>query len=372
MGVETDTISSVTAAAEGEALVSIDGLKVHFPITSGIMVQRKVGAVRAVDGVTFDVLRGETLGLVGESGCGKSTTGRAILVLEKLTGGHVFYDGADLARLQGGALRRQRRRMQMIFQDPYASLNSRMTLGHIVGEPLLVHNLRPRNEREDRVKELLNLVGINPNTINRYPHEFSGGQRQRIGIARALAVEPNFIVCDEPISALDVSIRAQIINLLQELQRQFGLTYLFIAHDLSVVRHISDRVAVMYLGRIVELAANAELYEHPMHPYTQALLSAVPIPDPVVEARRRPVVLAGDVPSPASPPPGCHFHTRCPAAQEGLCDVDDPVLREIKPGHYAACHLVTESSYPNIRSAEDRAADGAQAATAAAGDGEAL
>ena len=242
----------------GDTLVSITDLKVHFPITSGVIVQRKVGAVRAVDGLSFDVLRGETLGLVGESGCGKSTTGRAILQLEKLTAGQVFYEGADLARLHGGALRRQRRRMQMIFQDPYASLNSRMSLGHIVGEPLLVHNLRPRGEREDRVKELLNLVGINPNTINRYPHEFSGGQRQRIGIARALAVEPNFIVCDEPISALDVSIRAQIINLLQALQRSFGLTYLFIAHDLSVVRHISDRVAVMYLGRIVELAANHE------------------------------------------------------------------------------------------------------------------
>ncbi len=249
------TNHTVTADDNGEVLVHIEDLKVHFPITSGVVVQRRIGAVRAVDGLTFDIVRGETLGLVGESGCGKSTTGRAILVLEKLTGGHVFYDGADLARLHGGALRRQRRRMQMIFQDPYASLNSRMTLGHIVGEPLLVHNLRPRHRREDRVKELLNLVGINPNTINRYPHEFSGGQRQRIGIARALAVEPNFIVCDEPISALDVSIRAQIINLLQKLQREFGLTYLFIAHDLSVVRHISDRVAVMYLGRIVELAA---------------------------------------------------------------------------------------------------------------------
>ena len=357
MSAAATTATSATAAGRnGDVLVHIEGLKVHFPITSGVVVQRKIGAVRAVDGLSFDVLRGETLGLVGESGCGKSTTGRAILQLEKLTGGHVLYEGADLARLRGGALRRQRRRMQMIFQDPYASLNGRMTLGRIVGEPLLVHKLRPRNEREGRVKELLKLVGINPNTINRYPHEFSGGQRQRIGIARALAVEPNFIVCDEPISALDVSIRAQIINLLQELQRTFGLTYLFIAHDLSVVRHISDRVAVMYLGRIVELAVNHELYEEPLHPYTQALLSAVPIPDPAVEERRRPVVLAGDVPSPASPPPGCHFHTRCPAAQEGLCDVDDPALREIRPGHLVACHLVTETDYPRIRSAEERAA----------------
>jgi len=343
------------SATAGDTLVSINELKVHFPITSGIVFQSKVGAVRAVDGLSFEIRRGETLGLVGESGCGKSTTGRAILQLEKLTAGQVLYEGSDLARLRGKALRRQRRRMQMIFQDPYASLNSRMTIGHIVGEPLLVHNLRPRNQREDRVRELLNLVGINPNTVNRYPHEFSGGQRQRIGIARALAVEPNFIVCDEPISALDVSIRAQIINLLQQLQRQFGLTYLFIAHDLSVVRHISDRVAVMYLGRVVELAANAELYGTPMHPYTQALLSAVPIPDPVVEEQRRAIVLAGDVPSPASPPSGCHFHTRCPAAVDGLCDVEDPALREVRPGHSAACHLVTESDYPHIRSVEDEA-----------------
>ncbi len=368
MAATASTVPVPGASPDGDVLVSISDLKVHFPITSGVIVQRRIGAVRAVDGLSFDVLRGETLGLVGESGCGKSTTGRAILQLERLTAGHVHYEGADLARLHGGALRRQRRRMQMIFQDPYASLNSRMSLGHIVGEPLLVHNLRARGEREARVKELLNLVGINPNTINRYPHEFSGGQRQRIGIARALAVEPNFIVCDEPISALDVSIRAQIINLLQELQRRFGLTYLFIAHDLSVVRHISDRVAVMYLGRIVEIAANAELYGEPLHPYTQALLSAVPIPDPVVEERRRPVVLTGDVPSPASPPPGCHFHTRCPAARQGLCDVDDPVLIEVRPGHFAACHLVTASDYPKIRSAEDRAAAAGTAAAPLATD----
>ena len=243
--------------------------------------------------------------------------------------------------------------MQMIFQDPYASLNSRMTVADIVGEPLLVHKLRDRAGRKERVRELLQIVGINPNTLNRYPHEFSGGQRQRIGIARALAVEPNFIVCDEPISALDVTIRAQIINLLQELQREFGLTYLFIAHDLSVVRHISDRVAVMYLGRIVELAENAVLYGEPMHPYTQALLSAVPIPDPEAEELRQPVVLQGDVPSPADPPPGCHFHTRCPAAQEGLCDVESPALKEVRPGHLAACHLITTSDYPHIRAGED-------------------
>ena len=343
--------------SDGAPLLRVEGLTVHFPITSGIVLQRKIGAVRAVDGVTFDVHKGETLGLVGESGCGKSTTGRAILRLEKITAGRVLYEGQDLARLRGRALRRQRRRMQMIFQDPYASLNSRMTVGDIVGEPLLVHKLRPRGEREQRVRELLNVVGINPNTLNRYPHEFSGGQRQRIGIARALAVEPNFIVCDEPISALDVSIRAQIINLLQELQRQLGLTYLFIAHDLSVVRHISDRVAVMYLGRIVELAANEALYQEPLHPYTQALLSAVPIPDPEAEERRRAIVLKGDVPSPADPPPGCHFHTRCPAFQPGLCDVSDPQLSEVRPGHWAACHLITSTSYPNIRKAENIESD---------------
>ena len=345
--------ASATTAANGEALVTVDELAVHFPITSGIVVRRKVGAVRAVDGISFTIRRGETLGLVGESGCGKSTTGRAILQLVRPTAGRVLYEGADLAPLKGGALRRQRRRMQMIFQDPYASLNSRMTVADIVGEPLLVHKLRDRAGRKARVRELLQTVGINPNTLNRYPHEFSGGQRQRIGIARALAVEPNFIVCDEPISALDVSIRAQIVNLLQELQREFGLTYLFIAHDLSVVRHISDRVAVMYLGRMVELAENAVLYGEPMHPYTQALLSAVPIPDPEAEEERRAVVLQGDVPSPADPPPGCHFHTRCPAMQQGLCDVETPVLKEVRPGHLAACHLITTSDFPHIRAGED-------------------
>jgi oligopeptide transport system ATP-binding protein len=338
--------------AGGDTLIAVRDLKVHFPITTGIVFQHRIGAVRAVDGLSFDIKRGETLGLVGESGCGKSTTGRAILQLIRPTTGAVFYEGKDLARLSGGALRAHRRQMQMIFQDPYASLNSRMTLADIVGEPLKVHKLRPRRERLDRVRELLGLVGINPNTLNRFPHEFSGGQRQRIGIARALAVEPEFIVCDEPISALDVSIRAQIINLLQELQGRFSLTFLFIAHDLSVVRHISDRVAVMYLGRIVELADNATLYEEPFHPYTQALLSAVPIPDPTAEDARRPVVLQGDVPSPADPPSGCHFHTRCPAARPGLCDVNDPVLIEVLPGHWAACHLVTDSDYPHIRADE--------------------
>jgi oligopeptide transport system ATP-binding protein len=341
-----------TAVTEPRTLIDIEGLKVHFPITSGVVFQRKVGAVYAVDGIDLTILEGETLGLVGESGCGKSTTGRAILQLIRPTAGRVLYEGGDLAHLRGAKLRSQRKRMQMIFQDPYASLNGRMTVGDIVGEPLLVHKVVARGQRETRVRELLQTVGINPNTLNRYPHEFSGGQRQRIGIARALAIEPNFIVCDEPISALDVSIRAQIINLLQRLQREFGLTYLFIAHDLSVVRHISDRVAVMYLGRIVELAANAELYGQPLHPYTQALLSAVPIPDPTAEEMRRAVVLTGDVPSPADPPKGCHFHPRCPAVREGLCDVEVPSLREVRPGHWAACHLVTDDDYPFIRAGE--------------------
>jgi oligopeptide transport system ATP-binding protein len=352
--------SAVAAAAarriEGGSdatLVAVRDLKVHFPITSGVVFRHQVGAVRAVDGISFDVLRGETLGLVGESGCGKSTTGRAILHLLAPTGGHVLYEGANLARLHGRKLRARRKSMQMIFQDPYASLNSRMTLADIVGEPLLVHKLQAsRKLRQERVRELLQLVGLNPNTLNRYPHEFSGGQRQRIGIARALAIDPKFIVCDEPISALDVSIRAQIINLLKDLQTRFGLTYLFIAHDLSVVRHISDRVAVMYLGRIVELAANEVLYGEPMHPYTQALLSAVPIPDPAAEELRRAVVLSGDVPSPADPPSGCHFHTRCPAAVEGRCDVDDPPLLEVRPGHWAACHLITGADYPHIKAGE--------------------
>jgi oligopeptide transport system ATP-binding protein len=345
-------------SGDDKTLVAVRDLKVHFPITSGVVFRHQIGAVRAVDGVSFDVLRGETLGLVGESGCGKSTTGRAILHLLAPTGGHVLSEGANLARLRGRKLRARRKSMQMIFQDPYASLNSRMTLADIVGEPLLVHKLQPsRKARQGRVRELLQLVGLNPNTLNRYPHEFSGGQRQRIGIARALAIDPKFVVCDEPISALDVSIRAQIINLLKDLQTRFGLTYLFIAHDLSVVRHISDRVAVMYLGRIVELAANEVLYGEPMHPYTQALLSAVPIPDPTAEEQRRAVVLTGDVPSPADPPSGCHFHTRCPVALKGTCDVDDPALLEVRPGHWAACHLISSSDYPRIKATEDDLAE---------------
>jgi oligopeptide transport system ATP-binding protein len=308
----------------------------HFPITQGIIIQRKAGAIKAVDGVSFGIVQGETLGLVGESGCGKSTTGRAILQLYEPTAGKVIFDGQELTELKGEPLRKMRRRMQMIFQDPYASLNPRMTVGDIVGEPLVVHNIAKGKERRERVQELLRVVGLNPYFVNRYPHEFSGGQRQRIGVARALAVNPDFIVCDEPISALDVSIQAQIINLLEDLQAEFNLTYLFIAHDLSVVRHISDRIAVMYLGKIVELTDRYRLYNEPMHPYTQALLSAVPIPDPMVEEKRQRVILEGDVPSPANPPKGCNFSTRCPVVMD-ICKEQEPEFKDVGDGHWVAC-----------------------------------
>lgn len=320
------------------ALVQVSGLKKYFPITQGIIIQRKVADVKAVDGLDFEIKRGETLGLVGESGCGKSTTGRTILQLYRPTAGQVLFEGKDLARLQGEELRKMRRNMQMIFQDPYASLNPRMTVGDIIGEPLEVHNIAKGREKKERVQELLKIVGLNPYFVNRYPHEFSGGQRQRIGVARALAVNPGFIVCDEPISALDVSIQAQIINLLEELQGKFNLTYLFIAHDLSVVRHISDRIAVMYLGKIVELTDRISLYAHPLHPYTKALLSAVPIPDPIVEEKRERIILTGDVPSPVNPPSGCRFHTRCPIAID-KCKSVDPEWRDAGSEHFVACHL---------------------------------
>jgi len=320
------------------SLLRVENLVKHFPITRGIIIQRQIGAVRAVDDISFDIKKGETLGLVGESGCGKSTTGRTILQLYRPTSGHVYFGDIDLVQLRGEELRRMRRKMQMIFQDPYASLNPRMTVGEIIGEPLVVHNIAKEREVEERVEHLLELVGLNPSFSNRYPHEFSGGQRQRIGVARALALNPELIICDEPISALDVSIQAQIINLLEDLQSQFHLTYLFISHDLSVVRHISDRVAVMYLGVIVELASRDELYGHPLHPYTQALLSAVPIPDPMVEERRRRMILQGDVPSPVNPPSGCRFRTRCPIA-ETICAEQKPEFRELRPGHCVACHF---------------------------------
>ncbi len=321
-----------------EVLLKVDDLKMHFPIFRGVF-QRQVGAVHAVDGVSFEVMRGETLGLVGESGCGKSTTGRTVLQLYKPTAGNVIFEGVNLVGLKNEDMRKTRRRVQMIFQDPYASLNPRMTVADIVAEPLMVHNVGTGKEIQERVAHLLELVNLNPAFATRYPHEFSGGQRQRIGIARALALQPSFIVCDEPISALDVSIQAQVVNLLEELQEQFNLTYLFIAHDLSMVRHISKRIAVMYLGVIMELAERDELYLNPLHPYTQALLSAVPIPDPIADAKRKRVILEGDVPSPVNPPSGCRFRTRCPIADK-VCAESRPDFREVTPGHFVACHLV--------------------------------
>jgi oligopeptide transport system ATP-binding protein len=336
---EADVASATATGQTDNVLVDIRDLKMYFPVTAGIIFQRKIADVKAVDGISFSIRRGETLGLVGESGCGKSTTGRCILQLYRPTGGQIFFGGRDLTKIKGGELRAYRRKMQMIFQDPYASLNPRMSVGSIIGEPLAIHSLARGRARKERVAELMRIVGLNPFYANRYPHEFSGGQRQRIGVARALAVEPDFIVCDEPVSALDVSIQAQIINLLMELQHQFALTYLFIAHDLSVVRHISDRVAVMYLGKLMELSDRSELYENPLHPYTKALLSAVPIPDPAVEAKRERIILTGDVPSPLRPPAGCVFHTRCPIAIEE-CQVHIPEWRQVSGGHWVACHRV--------------------------------
>jgi oligopeptide transport system ATP-binding protein len=340
MTVQQPVPVTAAPAANGrsDALVQVTDLKMHFPIRRGLL-QRTVGAVKAVDGVTFEVRQGETLGLVGESGCGKSTTGRALLQLYRPTSGSVLFEGQDLTKLHGESLRRKRQRMQMIFQDPYASLNPRMTVGDIIGEPLEVHGLARPNERRQKVEQYLARVGLNPYFADRYPHEFSGGQRQRIGIARALSLNPSFIVCDEPISALDVSIQAQVVNLLEDLQKELGLTYLFIAHDLSMVRHISDRVAVMYLGKLMEMAPRKEMYSNPLHPYTQALMSAVPIPDPVLEARRQRIILSGDPPSPANPPQGCVFNTRCPLAID-ICRQQVPVWREVSPGHWVYCHRV--------------------------------
>ncbi len=326
-----------------EALVQVRGLKKHFPIVSGMILQRQVGAVKAVDGVSFDIFKGETLGLVGESGCGKSTTGRTVLQLYKPTAGSIVFEGKELTELSPSDLRKTRRRMQMIFQDPFASLNPRMSVGNIVSEPLRIHKVMSNKaELQEFVEQLLERVGLNPYYVNRYPHEFSGGQRQRIGIARALALNPSFIVADEPISALDVSIQAQVVNLLEELQSELNLTYLFIAHDLSMVRHICDRVAVMYLGKIVEIGTTDDVYDNPLHPYTQALLSAVPVPDPLKERGRQRIIISGDVPSPARPPIGCNFNTRCPVALKGTCYQEpDPELIEITPGHWVACHRVT-------------------------------
>ena len=322
------------------SLLEVRNLQVHFPITKGLVLERKVGAVRAVDGVDLDIDRGTTLGVVGESGCGKSTLGRAILRLTEPTGGSVVFDGQDLSTLKGEALRTMRKRMQMVFQDPLASLDPRQSVGSILAEPLRTHGMSEGRRGEARTRELLDLVGLPASAANRYPHEFSGGQRQRVGIARAIAVSPDLIIADEPVSALDVSIQAQVVNLLEELQERLGLTYLVIAHDLAVVRHMSDNVAVMYLGSVVEVAPSDDLYAAPLHPYTISLLSAIPIPDPVVEDRRERILMRGDIPSPANPPPGCRFHTRCPFRQPTRCHDEVPELRvtDVAPGHSVACH----------------------------------
>ena len=329
-----------SALHDTEPLVKVRDLKMHFPIFKGIM-RRQVGAVKAVDGLTFDIRRGETLGLVGESGCGKTTAGRTILRLYDPTAGNIEFEGKDIAELSQSEMRKMRPRMQMIFQDPQASLNPRMTVGSIIAEPLDEHRVATGEAKKAKVRELLDAVGLSPDFVNRYPHEFSGGQRQRIGIARALALDPDFIVCDEPIAALDVSIQAQVVNLLQDLQEKLGLTYLFISHDLSMVRHIADRVAVMYLGKVMELASVESLFKNPMHPYTKALLSAVPIPDPKIEAKREHIILKGDVPSPANPPKGCVFSTRCPVAKNKCFDVS-PKWRDLGGDQFVACHYAGE------------------------------
>ena len=327
----------------GDELLVIEDVKKHFPITRGIIFQKEIASVKAVDGVSFSIKPGETLGIVGESGCGKSTLARCIIRLLEATDGRIWFEGRDITKLSRTDMRPVRREMTMIFQDPYASLNPRKRVGFIIGEPLEIHRLGTDKEVKTRVQELLEVVGLNPEHYNRFPHEFSGGQRQRIGVARALAVNPKLIVCDEPVSALDVSVQAQILNLLKDLQDDFGLTYVFIAHDLNVVRHISDRVMVMYLGKVAEVADRHQLYDHPKHPYTGALLSAVPIADPELGRARQAIVLEGDVPSPVNPPSGCNFHPRCPRFREGHCDVEDPPLYPFGDGHVAACHYPLES-----------------------------
>jgi peptide/nickel transport system ATP-binding protein len=331
-----------------DALVRVENLKVHFPIRSGLIIDRHVGDIRAVDDVSFEIYRGETLGLVGESGCGKTTVGRTLVRLYQPTDGTIIFDGQDISRLSQRRLRPLRRRMQMVFQDPYSSLNPRQSVGNIIAEPLRVHGSGAGRDVERSVRHLLDVVGLPASAVSRYPHEFSGGQRQRIGLARSLALNPDLIIADEPVSALDVSIQAQIINLLEDLQDEFHLTFLFIAHDLAVVRHISDRIAVMYLGKIVEVAPSDQLYASPLHPYTIALLSAVPIPDPSVEHGRERIILTGDLPSPASPPPGCRFHTRCPFRQAARCDTEVPELRVVD-GHSVACHYAEEIKAGRIR-----------------------
>ncbi|MGH2775651.1 MAG: ABC transporter ATP-binding protein [Actinomycetota bacterium] len=343
----------------GGDLLEVEDLKVYFPIKSGLVIDRHVGDVKAVDGVSFEIRRGETLGLVGESGCGKTTVGRTILRLYDPTEGRIIFEGEDISSLSQGDMRKLRGRMQMVFQDPYSSLNPRQNVGNLIAEPLKIHGLATGDMARARAEELLDIVGLPKSSTARYPHEFSGGQRQRIGLARALALNPDLIVADEPVSALDVSIQAQMVNLLEELQEEFDLTYLFIAHDLAVVRHISDRIAVMYLGKIVEVAGADELYSSPRHPYTMALLSAVPIPDPKVEASRERILLKGDLPSPANPPQGCRFHTRCPFRQPERCDTDDPDLRTLADGHVAACHYAEEIMAGRIKAHESGRAEAA-------------
>ncbi|KOG91067.1 ABC transporter ATP-binding protein [Streptomyces varsoviensis] len=355
--VESDasTTTEVEAAldkrvARGEPILQVRNLVKHFPLTQGILFRRQVGAVKAVDGISFDLYQGETLGIVGESGCGKSTVAKLLMTLEKATAGEVFYKGQDITKLSGRALHAVRRNIQMVFQDPYTSLNPRMTVGDIIGEPYEIHpEVAPKGSRRKKVQDLLDVVGLNPEYINRYPHQFSGGQRQRIGIARGLALNPEIIICDEPVSALDVSVQAQVINLMEKLQDEFNLSYLFIAHDLSIVRHISDRVGVMYLGKMAEIGSDQEIYEHPTHPYTQALLSAVPVPDPEAREGRERIILTGDVPSPANPPSGCRFRTRCWKAEE-KCSKEEPLLAipqrfattDSLAAHESACHFAEE------------------------------
>ncbi|MFI0900202.1 ABC transporter ATP-binding protein [Streptomyces sp. NPDC020983] len=348
--VEQAAEAAAAKLAEREPILSVRNLVKHFPLTQGIVIKKQVGAVKAVDGVSFDLYAGETLGIVGESGCGKSTVAKLLMNLETVTAGEVFYKGQDITKLSGKALKAVRRNIQMVFQDPYTSLNPRMTVGDIIGEPFEIHpEAAPRGDRRRRVQELLDVVGLNPEYINRYPHQFSGGQRQRIGIARGLALNPEIIICDEPVSALDVSVQAQVINLMEKLQDEFNLSYIFIAHDLSIVRHISDRVGVMYLGKIAEIGSDAEIYEHPTHPYTQALLSAVPVPDPEARDHRERIILSGDVPSPANPPSGCRFRTRCWKAEQ-RCAEEEPLLAiptrfagsDTPAAHESACHFAEE------------------------------
>ncbi len=347
----SESIQQTSAAAglateRSDTLLDVNDLVMHFPLTSGLLIQRTHGYIHAVDGVSFAIRRGTTLGLVGESGSGKTTIGRCIVRLYKPTRGSILMDGVDLSLLKGSDLRQVRRKVQMIFQDPYASLNPRFSIGSLIGEPLRIHGVGTRRQARERTEELLELVGLNPAFYDRYPHEFSGGQRQRIVIARAISINPEFIIADEPVSALDVSIRAQILNLMQRLQRQLGLTYLFISHDLSVVRHVADQIAVMYLGKIMELADRDDIYRAPKHPYTQALLSAVPIPDPKVEKRRKRIILAGDLPSPVNIPKGCRFHTRCPLAQAICREVEPPFEDKTGRGHFAACHFSDQVTPP--------------------------